>query len=142
MLLRRPYRQAGEGQQIRGTVTDLVDDEAPGPAYPTGAGDRAIEVGARQPQHHEYRCEWPAAECDSDARGTGSDHAGNGERVGGHLASYSGVDDEHQAPGEPWLERVKASRASCRGDVGWGAVWVVTCVFTARSFRVVPFSYE
>ena len=82
MLLRGPYRQAAEGQQIRGTVADLVDDEPPRPADSTGAGDRAIEVGARQPQHHEYRREWPAAECDSDACGTGRGHAGDGERVG------------------------------------------------------------
>ena len=65
VLPRRPYRQAGEGQQVGGAVADLVDDESPRPAHAAGAGDRAVEIGAGEPHREEQRRERPPSQRDS-----------------------------------------------------------------------------
>jgi len=80
-LPRRPYRQPGEGQQIRGAVADFVDNESPRPADPSGAGNRAIEIGAGQPQHEKQHRQRPAAQRDGHRGRPRRHHPGHGEHI-------------------------------------------------------------
>ena len=107
-LPRRPHRQTREGHEIRGAVADFVEHKSPRPAPIGGTGDRAVEIGAGQAQHHEQRRQRPAAKCDTGGGPTGRQHPGGGEHVRGHSPCHSGVDDGRQHPGEPRFQHIQA----------------------------------